>query len=97
MGTDSNIEITAARITSAGIWATAVYRQQDAVILTTGDRLIDRWVFGRDISVVDVWADGAHFVRSGRYIRRQRMQSRYQTTVQHSLLGSGPIDLALAA
>ncbi|NEX46355.1 formimidoylglutamate deiminase [Pseudotabrizicola algicola] len=39
------------------------------------DRLIDRWIFGTDITVADVWANGAHLVQAGRHIHRDRLRS----------------------
>ncbi|MDO9637066.1 MAG: formimidoylglutamate deiminase [Pseudotabrizicola sp.] len=37
------------------------------------DRLLDRWIFGRDLVVADVWATGRHLVRGGRHIARDRI------------------------
>ena len=37
------------------------------------DRLLDRWIFGRDLKVVDVWATGQHVVREGRHIQRDQI------------------------
>lgn len=34
------------------------------------DRLLDRWVFGRDLSVAEVWAAGQHLVSGGRHHHR---------------------------
>ncbi|WP_103335745.1 formimidoylglutamate deiminase [Pseudotabrizicola formosa] len=34
------------------------------------DHVLDRWVFGRDLTVADVWAMGRHVVRDGRHIAR---------------------------
>jgi formimidoylglutamate deiminase len=34
------------------------------------DRLLDRWIFGTDLRVADVWVTGAHLVRDGRHIAR---------------------------
>ncbi|QQA44225.1 formimidoylglutamate deiminase [Pelagovum pacificum] len=34
---------------------------------STGDALLDRWVFGRDVAVTDVWVAGRHLVREGRH------------------------------
>ena len=34
------------------------------------DRLLDRWMFGRDLRVADVWATGRHVVQGGRHIAR---------------------------
>ncbi|SLN15093.1 formimidoylglutamate deiminase [Roseisalinus antarcticus] len=42
-----------------------------------GDQLIDRWVFGRDVAVRDVWAAGRHLVRDGRHVARARVAARF--------------------
>ena len=43
----------------------------DALALDMADdRLLDRWIFGRDLTVADVWATGRHLVREGRHILR---------------------------
>ena len=34
------------------------------------DRLLDRWIFGTDLRVADVWATGHHLVRAGHHIAR---------------------------
>lgn len=34
------------------------------------DRNLDRWVFGRDLTVADVWAAGRHVVKDGRHVDR---------------------------
>ncbi|MFN4131010.1 MAG: formimidoylglutamate deiminase, partial [Paracoccaceae bacterium] len=38
------------------------------------DRLLDRWIFGTDLTVADVWASGAHLVHRGRHIHRDRIR-----------------------
>ncbi|MFN3723449.1 MAG: formimidoylglutamate deiminase [Paracoccaceae bacterium] len=37
------------------------------------DRLLDRWIFGRNVRVTDVWAAGNHLVRDGRHIARDHI------------------------
>ncbi|MEH7830277.1 formimidoylglutamate deiminase [Gemmobacter denitrificans] len=48
---------------------------------TAADRLIDRWVFGRDIAVADVWASGAHLVQAGRHRNRDRIAAAFARAV----------------
>lgn len=44
----------------------------------TDDRLLDRWVFGRDLAVSEVWAAGRHVVTGGRHVDRDRIEAAYQ-------------------
>lgn len=61
---------------------------QDATGLTAeGDRLLDRWIFSRDIAVADVWAAGQHLVRSGSHVGRERIERAYRSTLRH-LIGT---------
>lgn len=39
------------------------------------DRLLDRWIFGTDLTVADVWAHGAHLVQQGRHIHAARLRA----------------------
>ncbi|MFN4154160.1 MAG: formimidoylglutamate deiminase [Paracoccaceae bacterium] len=40
------------------------------------DRLLDRWIFGTDLMVADVWASGTHLVQRGRHIHRDRIRQQ---------------------
>ena len=40
------------------------------------DRILDRWIYGRDVTVADTWAHGAHLVRDGRHIARDTITAR---------------------
>ena len=42
------------------------------------DRLLDRWVFGRDLTVSEVWAAGRHVVTGGRHVHRDRIETGYR-------------------
>ena len=39
------------------------------------DRLLDRWIFGTDLTVADVWANGAHLVQQGHHIHSDRLRT----------------------
>ena len=43
------------------------------------DRLLDRWIFGHDLKVADVWATGRHVVQGGRHIARDDVVKRAAT------------------
>ena len=57
----------------------------DACLPIAGDSLIDRWVFGRDITVAEVWAAGRHLVQAGRHIHRDRVAHRYRAALRDLL------------
>lgn len=42
-----------------------------------GDRILDRWIFGTDVAVDQVWAGGAQVVVGGRHRDRDRIASAY--------------------
>ncbi len=46
------------------------------------DRILDRWIFGRDLLVTDVWAHGAHVVTGGRHRDRDRIQAAHGRVLQ---------------
>jgi cytosine/adenosine deaminase-related metal-dependent hydrolase len=46
-----------------------------------GDRVLDRWIFGRDVGVSEVWAGGVHVVTSGRHRDRDRIAPAFARTV----------------
>lgn len=46
-----------------------------------GDRVLDRWVFGRDVGVSEVWVGGAHVVTAGRHRDRDRIAAVFARTV----------------
>lgn len=50
-----------------------------------GDALLDRWIFGRDGRVRDVWAAGTHVVRDGRHIEREKIVLRAAQALQKIL------------
>lgn len=41
-----------------------------------GDALLDRWIFGRDVAVADVWATGRHVVQGGRHVAGDAIRAR---------------------
>ena len=57
----------------------------DNVGLGQGDALLDRWIFGRDADVSDVWAAGSHVVRSGRHVHRDAVQARFAEVLRRVL------------
>jgi formimidoylglutamate deiminase len=58
---------------------------RDPLELDQGDALLDRWIFGRDIDVSDVWAAGAHVVQAGRHIQRDAVQARFADVLKRVL------------
>ncbi|SNR75702.1 formimidoylglutamate deiminase [Puniceibacterium sediminis] len=49
---------------------------------TGGAQTLDRWIFGRDIRVRDVWVRGAHLVQDGRHRARDAIAQRYGQVVR---------------
>ncbi|MEZ5798156.1 MAG: formimidoylglutamate deiminase [Paracoccaceae bacterium] len=49
---------------------------RDAMGLS-GPEMLDRWLFGRDIAVGEVWAAGRHLVQAGRHVARDGIAARY--------------------
>ncbi|MGB0659231.1 MAG: formimidoylglutamate deiminase [Mangrovicoccus sp.] len=47
--------------------------------------LLDRWIFGPDITVSDVWAGGAHLVAEGRHHKRPEISARFAAVVRDVL------------
>ncbi len=45
------------------------------------DTLLDRWIFGRDVQVEDVWAAGRHLVKSGRHVARDAVENAARKTL----------------
>ncbi|MDR7126813.1 formimidoylglutamate deiminase [Pseudotabrizicola sp. 4114] len=60
---------------AAGAPADLVALHDPMALDMADDRLLDRWIFGTDLTVADVWAHGAHLVRSGRHIHRDRLRA----------------------
>ncbi|MGY9046008.1 hypothetical protein P775_25155 [Puniceibacterium antarcticum] len=52
---------------------------------TDGAQTLDRWIFGRDIRVRDVWVRGAHLVQEGRHVARDAIAQRYVQVVRDVL------------
>jgi formiminoglutamate deiminase len=50
-----------------------------------GDAALDRWVFGRDVAIREVWAAGSHVVRSGRHIAREPIERRAANVLRRIL------------
>jgi formiminoglutamate deiminase len=50
-----------------------------------GATMLDRWIFGPEVSVTDVWAAGAHVVRGGRHIRRDEVAASHASTLRRLL------------
>ncbi|MDO8883475.1 MAG: formimidoylglutamate deiminase [Pseudotabrizicola sp.] len=58
---------------STGAPADLVALQDSMMLDMADDRLLDRWIFGRDLGVTDVWANGVHLVQQGRHIARDQI------------------------
>ncbi len=50
-----------------------------------GETLLDRWIFGPDVGVSDVWAAGAHVVRDGRHVRREDVVAEHARALRRLL------------
>lgn len=50
-----------------------------------GETMLDRWIFGREVGVGDVWAAGQHLVHEGRHIGRARVAARFAATLRRLL------------
>lgn len=59
-----------------GAAADCVALQDPLDLGMNGETLLDRWIFGRDIAVTDVWANGARVVESGRHMQRETIMRR---------------------
>ena len=57
----------------------------DPLELSRPESLLDRWIFGRDIRVAEVWAAGVHVVRDGRHIHRERIAAEYGRVLRQVL------------
>ncbi|MGL4279287.1 MAG: formimidoylglutamate deiminase, partial [Albidovulum sp.] len=67
---------------SVGSPADMVALADRAGLRPAGDRMLDRWVFGADVSVADVWAGGAHVVTGGRHRERDRIAAGFARTMK---------------
>ena len=67
---------------SVGAPADLVALKDSAGVEERRDSTIDRWIFGRDISVSDVWVAGAHVVRDGCHVRRDEILNRYRKVLK---------------
>ncbi|WP_434286875.1 formimidoylglutamate deiminase [Celeribacter sp. SCSIO 80788] len=57
----------------------------DPLNLREGDAVLDRWIFGRDVSPSDVWAAGVHVVQAGRHIHRDAVEARFAKVLRRVL------------
>ncbi|WP_163851365.1 formimidoylglutamate deiminase [Pseudooceanicola aestuarii] len=53
---------------------------------TGGDQMLDRWIFGRDVAVSDVWAAGRHLVRDGAHVARARIAEQFARVLRRAPL-----------
>ncbi|WP_138470509.1 formimidoylglutamate deiminase [Poseidonocella sp. HB161398] len=51
----------------------------------SGDQMLDRWIFGREVAVADVWARGRHVVAGGAHLAREAVAARYAKVVNRVL------------
>ncbi len=49
------------------------------------DRTLDRWLFGTDVGVADVWAGGRHLVAGGRHAQHDRIVGRFAAAISAAL------------
>ena len=70
---------------AVGRWADLVAPDSGDLRLEglVGDQILDAFVFaGRDGLVTDLWSAGRHVVHEGRHISRDRIASRFRTTMR---------------
>lgn len=61
---------------AAGAPADLVALADPLALGSDGDTVLDRWIFGRDVAVADVWAAGRHVVTGGRHVARDAIRAR---------------------
>ena len=59
-----------------GAVADCVALKDSMAMNVAGDTILDRWIFGTDLAVSDVWVGGAHVVRDGRHVDRSQIIAR---------------------
>lgn len=59
-----------------GAVADLVALKDSMAMNVAGDTILDRWIFGTDLAVSDVWVGGAHVVRDGRHVDRSQIIAR---------------------
>ncbi|HQU68853.1 MAG TPA: formimidoylglutamate deiminase [Albidovulum sp.] len=67
---------------SVGAPADMVALTDRSGLTSAGDRVLDRWVFGADVAVADVWAGGAHVVTGGSHRERERIAAGFARTMK---------------
>ncbi|WP_328803815.1 formimidoylglutamate deiminase [Paracoccus xiamenensis] len=70
---------------AAGAMADLVTLRDGAELDGAGATLLDRWIFGRDVKVADVWAAGAHVVKAGRHSLRDQIAPRFSAVLKRTL------------
>lgn len=65
-----------------GAAADLVALQDPLDLRLADDRILDRWIFGHDLRVTDVWANGAHIVQAGRHIQRDRIAAEHAAALR---------------
>lgn len=50
-----------------------------------GDTMLDRWIFGRDVTVSDVWAAGQQVVHGGRHRLRDSVVPQFAASLRRAL------------
>ncbi|WP_108260636.1 hypothetical protein [Mangrovicoccus ximenensis] len=54
-------------------------------LAVSGPEMLDRWIFGRDLKVGELWAQGRHLVQGGRHPAREAVAARYSKVVNRVL------------
>jgi formiminoglutamate deiminase len=65
----------------AGAPADLVALSDPLALPAAGGRVLDRWIFGRDVRVSNVWAGGAQVVTAGRHRDRDRIAPAFARAV----------------
>ncbi|MBR9837236.1 MAG: formimidoylglutamate deiminase [Rhodobacteraceae bacterium] len=55
---------------------------------TGGAETLDRWIFGPEVAVSDVWVRGRHLVQDGRHVAREAVAARFAKAVRKVLAGA---------
>jgi formimidoylglutamate deiminase len=66
----------------AGARADIVALDDTVGIAPEGDRILDRWIFGGDVRVSEVWVNGALLVSDGRHRDRERIAAAFARAVR---------------
>ena len=71
-----------------GALADLVALRDPLALGTGGAETLDRWIFGSEVAVSDVWVRGRHLVQDGRHVAREAVAARFAKAVRKVLAGA---------